>query len=161
MSDVLDPDAARQGVARTSETAKLVPALLSISKSTRALVGIKLTELGFYNGQDELVLALDKKAEISVSKLADELCVRPSTVSKMLDRLVASGMAERSASKQDGRQTMVRITAAGLDARSRLLDMREKLEAELVSSFPGNTVSMTKALADVSAILKTRLARIR
>lgn len=138
-----------------------MPALLSISKSTRALVGIKLTELGFHNGQDELVLALDEKAETSVTKLADELCIRPSTVSKMLDRLVAAGMVERSTDKRDARRTMVRITAAGLDARSRLLDMRAKLEAELVSSFPGDITSMMRALVEVSAVLKARLSRVR
>lgn len=70
--------------------ARLVSALLSISKSTRALVGLKLSELGFHNGQDELLCALDERSEMSVSKIADELCVRASTVSKMLDRLVAA-----------------------------------------------------------------------
>ena len=96
MSEVLDPQAARKAAHSEPEDAKLVAVLLSISKSTRALVGLKLNEVGFHNGQDELLLALDTSTPISVSKLAGELNVRPSTVSKMLDRLIDARTVERT-----------------------------------------------------------------
>ncbi|KQT54372.1 hypothetical protein ASG43_01825 [Aureimonas sp. Leaf454] len=135
--------------------------LISVSKSTRALTGIKLNQLGFYNGQDELILALDEKGPISVSKLAADLSVRPSTVSKMLDRVTAAGYVERTLDKRDARRTIVKITPAGLDARSRLLLMREKLEKELISSFPGDVEAAIQALEEVAGTLRTRLLRLR
>lgn len=140
---------------------RIVPVLLSISKSTRALTGLKLTELGFHNGQDELLLALNEEVSVSVSRLADELCVRPSTVSKMLDRLVAAGLVARINDNRDARKTMVRITPAGLDARSLLLRMRENLEVELVSSFSNGIDGVKQALETIAATLKARLSRLR
>lgn len=147
-----------------SGDSELVSRLLSIAKSTRALVGLKLGELGFHNGQDELLFALDEGAEISVSRLADELSVRPSTVSKMLDRLITLDMAERTSDGRDARRTMVRITPKGLDARSRLFGMREKLEAELTTSLSGDADAVADTLDTLDTLaerLKLRLARLR
>jgi DNA-binding MarR family transcriptional regulator len=143
-----------------SET-KLVPALLSISKSTRALMGIKLAELDFHNGQDELLVALNEEAPIAVSKLADELHVRPSTVSKMLDRLVIKNLVERIGNPRDARRTMVRITPAGLDARSLLLNIWDKLEAELSSGLSGDAEEIIQTLDDVASKLEARISRLR
>ena len=159
MSDIEIQDA--PGTGEATAEARLVPVLLSISKATRALMRIKLAELGFHNGQDELLLALDEEAPVSVSTLAETLSVRPATVSKMLDRLVQKGMVERIENKSDARRTMVRVMPAGLDARSILLNMRAKLEAELISSFPGDVEAMFEALEVVVTSLKTRLSRLR
>ncbi|KQT53308.1 hypothetical protein ASG43_19035 [Aureimonas sp. Leaf454] len=141
--------------------AGLVSLLLSISKSTRALTSIKLAEMGFHNGQDELLLALDEEAPTSVSRIADELRVRPSTVSKMLDRLVAKGLVERQGDKRDARRTMVRITPAGLDAKSRLLEVRASLEKELATPLAENGASVVTGLETVANLLAARLSRLR
>lgn len=149
------------GAEKPPVDANMVLHLLSIAKSTRALTGLKLAEMDFHNGQDELLLALDEARPISVSRLADELHVRPSTVSKMLDRLVVKGLVERSADNRDARRTVVGITPAGLDAKSLLLKLRGKLEAELISSYPGDLENMIQSLEVVAATLKTRLSRLR
>ncbi|KQT53670.1 hypothetical protein ASG43_17690 [Aureimonas sp. Leaf454] len=151
----------KSAITATEHKTELVSALLSISKSTRALTQLKLQELGFHNGQDELLLALDERVSTSVSKVADALCVRPSTVSKMMDRLVERGMVQRVKGVSDQRQTMVRITPAGLDARSRLLAMREKLEKELVAAFAGDAEAIIQTLDTVAQILRARLMRLR
>jgi DNA-binding MarR family transcriptional regulator len=159
MSEVLTPHAVPtvEAVQRTPDEARLVALLLSISKSTRALVGLKLGELGFHNGQDELLFALDEADPVSVTKLAEELSVRPSTV----DRLIASGTAERTLDVRDARRTMVRITPAGLDARARLQEMRAKLESELVAGLAENGQDVAAAMLDLSGNLKARLSRLR
>jgi DNA-binding MarR family transcriptional regulator len=140
---------------------KLVPTLLSIAKSTRQLVKIKLAEHGFHNGQDELLLALDERKSISVSELATALYVRPSTVSKMVDGLAKRDLVRRAASISDGRNTIVQITAGGIYARKVLITMRNNLEKELVSALPGDAAPVIETLETVAAKLRTRLMRLR
>lgn len=150
-----------QAEIRSTADVRLVPALLSISKSTRVLVALKLKKLGFYNGQDELLFALDETAPTIVSHLAEEIAVRPSTVSKMLDRLIKAGMVERKVDVRDGRRIMVQITPAGLEARVRLQALRDELEAELIAPLVQNVDESIEALGTVSNILKSRLDRLR
>ena len=140
---------------------RLVPALLSISKSTRALMQLKLAEAAFYNGQDELLLALEEEVPVFVSRLADKLSVRPSTVSKMLDLLVTKGLVDRRNDPRDARRTLVQITTAGLDARSLLLKMRETLEVELVASLQGSVGITAVVLESIAGLLRKRLNRLR
>lgn len=141
---------------------RLVPTLLSITKSSRALIGIKLAEVGFHNGQDELILALDEERPITVSNLANELAVRPSTVSKMLDRLFAKGLVERIGDGRDGRRTMIRVTPLGLRMKERLRQLRCEVEADLVKSVGGDDLERVAGeLLRLDLRLKERLARLR
>lgn len=141
--------------------ADLVPLLLSIAKSTRALMGVKLAEHDFHNGQDELLVALEKNTLVSVSDIAEQLSVRPSTVSKMLDRVIAKGLAERIGNTTDARKTMVQITPAGLEARSMLLKLRERIEADLRGSLTIDDEVALQSLESLAALLKQRLSRLR
>ena len=140
---------------------QMVPALLSISKSTRALMGLKLAQLGFYNGQDELLLAVVDAKPVTVSQLAQLIDVRPSTASKMLDRLVKAGLVERKTDRGDARRSMVQITSAGLEARVQLYALRAELEAELMPSPSRLPHDVVNTLIILSAVLKTRLNRLR
>ena len=151
-SDLRDAKAAREG---------LVPALLSISKSMRALQGIKLASLGFHNGQDELLMAIDAKGE-TVSVVAEHLAIRPSTVSKMMDRLVAKGLVERTGDVRDGRRTLIRITPAGIEARKMLEQARAELDAELGSAMSADKCdAVTRELEDFAQYIAGRLRRLR
>jgi DNA-binding MarR family transcriptional regulator len=140
---------------------QMVPALLSISKSTRALMGLKLAQLGFYNGQDELLFAVVDAKPVTVSRLAQLIDVRPSTASKMLDRLVKAGLVERKTDRGDARRSMVQITSAGLEARVQLYALRAELEAELMPSPSRLPHDVVNTLIILSAVLKTRLNRLR
>lgn len=140
----------------------ILPLLVSISKSTRGLLLCKLTDIGFHNGQDELMIALDEDEAVTVSQLAEQLCVRPSTVSKMLDRLIAKGFVERAGDHRDSRRTLVRITASGIQARERLREVWHGIETDLTKSVGDRDVgAMARELATLDGHLKTRLARLR
>lgn len=78
----------------------LVRALLSISKSTRAFLALLLSDIGLHLGQDQLIACLRHGEPMSVSTLADRIAVRPSTVSKMLDRLVEKGRSAASSARK-------------------------------------------------------------
>lgn len=146
---------------------KTLAALLSIAKVTRAIYGIKLAAIGFHNGQDELLLAIDP-AGLPVSVMAEQLMVRPSTVSKMMDRLVDKGLVERTGDARDARRTIIHLTAAGKDAQNSLVETRKAVDAELVKALnnglPAGSNGGDEAadcLAMCAAALTKHLRRLR
>jgi DNA-binding MarR family transcriptional regulator len=146
---------------RDLKRAELVPALLSISKSMRALRGIKLATLGFNNGQDELLMAVPDGG-LPVAQLADLLMIRPSTVSKMTDRLIEKGLVERVGDLRDARRTIVRITPAGIEARGMVIAARQELEEELTKTIDEDSLTSRQAcLGECAEMLERRLKRLR
>jgi DNA-binding MarR family transcriptional regulator len=139
----------------------LVPALLAISKSMRALRGIRLAELGFANGQDELLMAIPPSG-LAVNEIADALMIRPSTVSKMGDRLVDKGLMERAPDPKDKRLTIMKLTSAGFGAREQVTAAQADLELELAKTMDEATLEAQQAcLKDCAEMLKGRLRRLR
>ncbi|WP_245413661.1 MarR family winged helix-turn-helix transcriptional regulator [Mangrovicella endophytica] len=150
----------RSTVGGTPQT--LVPSLLSIAKSTRAFLSLVLAEIDLHPGQDQLLDRLDQDTPVSVSDLADQLAVRPSTVSKMLDRLIEKQLVERQSHSHDARRTMVIITPAGQEVRDAARDVWVRLEAELSGSLPeGERLHLATALAKADTLLSTKLRRRR
>ena len=140
----------------------LVSSLFSISKSTRAFLALLLSEIGLHPGQDQLLARLEMGRPVSVSALADLLAVRPSTVSKMLDRLIEKGLVRRSSSDGDARRTMVLLTETGKDMQICVHALWRRLEVELVSAMPSTEhQKLAEALTQVETILISRLRRLR
>lgn len=151
-----------QGENGAVPTGSLTLLLLSISKRTRALVGIKLAEIGLANGQDEMLLLLEEGSPKAVMVLADGLGVRPSTVSKTLERLVQGGLALRETSRSDSRMTLVTITASGIMKREEIMAMRDRLEINLTDKIQSdNRLHLADTLRSVNVMLKQRLSRLR
>ena len=140
----------------------LVPTLLSLAKTTRALMGIRLAELGLNQGQDELLIALEMDKPVSVSTLSDRLVVRPSTVSKMLDRLCAKGLVERLPSPQDARLTLVKLTRDGHAAKTNVRLLWDMIGIELARKMePDGKDSMLGALGTIDELIGSKLRRLR
>lgn len=140
----------------------IVPSLLSIAKSTRAFLALLLAEVGLHPGQDQLLDRLDPANPASVSMLADQLSVRPSTISKMLDRLIDRGLVARSSNSRDARQTMVQLTPAGQEAQIAVREIWQRLEAELVASIsPQDLPTLHRTLGHAGEILAQKLRRLR
>ncbi|MEW6181747.1 MAG: MarR family transcriptional regulator [Bacillota bacterium] len=57
-----------------------------------------------------VVIALRKKGEAKVSEISEELKLKDSTVSGILDRLEAQGFVERTRSREDRRVVYVRLS---------------------------------------------------
>jgi DNA-binding MarR family transcriptional regulator len=141
---------------------RMVPTLLSIAKSTRAFLMLMLTEIDLHPGQDQLLYRLELGVPVSVSALADLLAVRPSTVSKMLDRLVEKHLIERTAHRQDGRRTMVVLTPEGEKVKHSVQRIWKRLETDLISALnPREIEGLTNALVQVDGLLTVKLRRLR
>ncbi|WP_279479257.1 MarR family winged helix-turn-helix transcriptional regulator [Aureimonas sp. SK2] len=140
----------------------MVQHLLSISKSTRAFLSLLLMEIDLHPGQDQLLARVEPGVPISVSALADQLSVRPSTVSKMLDRLMEKNLVERTAHSHDARRTMVMLTPAGEALRGRVNALWEKLEGDLNSAVaPERRGDLLEALREADSLLAAKLRRLR
>jgi DNA-binding MarR family transcriptional regulator len=137
----------------------ILPRLLSITKATRTLMGYKLAEIGIHAGQDELLLALDPEAPRNVTLLADTLNIRIPTVSRMLDRLAASGLVERVKDSGDNRSTVVRVTPAGIEMQDRIREVWLGVEEEF-KEMPRQERAQ-QDLERLGSVLATRLRRLR
>ena len=156
-----DIPATRQASSALSGPA-IVPSLLSIAKSTRAFVALLLAEIDLHPGQDQLIDRLDAKRLVSVSALADELAVRPSTVSKMLDRLVEKDLLLRSSSDSDARRTMVGLTEKGEAAQQAIRAIWRRLELDLTAQLsPEDLGALGGSLARTETLLSQKLRRLR
>jgi DNA-binding MarR family transcriptional regulator len=131
---------------------EILPSLIAIAKLSRFLMTIRLAELGLFNGQDELLLALEDGTPRTVSDLAKIIDVRPPTVSKMLDRLEEQDLAKRGHGT-DRRETIVTLTRLGMRRREEITAARICLEAEFRTSSETGSLGETKA-----ALLRTEEA---
>jgi DNA-binding MarR family transcriptional regulator len=75
--------------------------------------GSRLARIELHTGQESLLKALADNDGQSMSDLAATLGVQPPTVTKMISRLAAQDYVERRASRGDGRQALVFLTARG------------------------------------------------
>lgn len=138
-----------------------VSALLSLAKTTRALFGIRLTEIGLHLGQDQLLQRLDPERPITVSALGEALNVRPSTVSKMVDRLASASLVKRSMHDGDARRTMISITPAGIEMQKKIRAVWKSVEKEVLRSMGRSPRAVAKELRTLDRHLILRLRRLR
>ncbi|WP_279483018.1 MarR family winged helix-turn-helix transcriptional regulator [Aureimonas sp. SK2] len=133
----------------------ILSAALATSQSLRAFLGLKLAKLGLASGQDRLLIALADNTSLSVSALADELNVRPSTVSKMMDRLAARGYTQRLPDPADARRINLQLTPDGEEICTRLRTLWRDIDAELTADLSAHEKA---CISDGIALLDTRIA---
>ncbi len=155
-------DITKASVARAGRDDSPLTLALATSQALRALVGLKLAELGLASGQDRLLMALAEHERLSVSVLADELNVRPSTVSKMMDRLAARGFTQRVPDTLDARRIYVQLTPDGRDICDRLRTLWNDIDTELSADLSPSDVSrILEGLTLLNDRVGQRLRRLR
>ena len=101
------------GKADKSATMNRMHAAARLARTTLAA---RLATHGFYAGQDQIMLALDREDGQTPGTLADRLGVRPPTITKTINRLQAQGFLEKRASEEDARQAHISLTETGREA---------------------------------------------
>ena len=140
----------------------VVPSLLRISKATRNLVSLKLAEIGLYPGQDQLLDTLDLEKPMAVSELAAALSVRPSTISKMIERLLSDDLVIRCETDADKRRSLIKLSPKGARARAAIRRVWREMEEYLLYSLPSEEVEqLGGALHRTEEVLTARLRRVR
>jgi DNA-binding MarR family transcriptional regulator len=80
------------------------------------------------------LMRIGAEAGVSQQRLADELGLTPGTVSVRIDRLVQTGLAERSSDPTSKRRTLIVPTPAGRDLFERLIPSHLRTEDRLLSA---------------------------
>jgi DNA-binding MarR family transcriptional regulator len=90
----------------------------AVLSASRALVAVSARSLAGVEDrvtlpQFRMLAVLADRGEAKLVALAEQLGVAPSTAMRMVDRLIAAGLAERQANPGDRRETLLRLTDEG------------------------------------------------
>ena len=102
-------------MAKTNKAAAM-SRLHSAARLSRTALASRLLAHGFYAGQDQIMIALDRDDGQTPGQLAIRLGVRPPTVTKTINRLQSQGYLDKRASDSDARQANVFLTDEGRNA---------------------------------------------
>lgn len=109
--------------------------LSAAARLTRTALSTRLVDVGFYAGQEQIMLALQANEGITPGELATRLGVRPPTIAKAIARLQEQGFVEKRPSGADQRQTHVHLTESGRSALSAIGSAINKTEKRMLSGF--------------------------
>jgi DNA-binding MarR family transcriptional regulator len=140
--DAADVDAVTGAVLTASRM------LAVVSARSLAAVTDRVTQPQF-----RLLAVLAAHGDVKLVELAEQLGVNPSTAMRMLDRLIAAGLAERQSNPGNRRETMLRLTPAGrrlvddvtAARRRKITAIVERLTPEQRSSLVGALTAFTEA----------------
>ena len=116
----------------------LVNALLTASRllvavSARSLAAV---EEALTLPQFRMLVALHSRGPLSLSMLAAELDVQPSTAMRMIDRLVTVDMVSRGSVPTDRRTSLISLTDAGRSTVVETTERRRQEIARIVDAMP-------------------------
>ncbi len=120
--------------------------LAQTARAARGRSGMHLVRIGLHPGQESVLKALAEQDGLSMSQLAQTLSVQPPTVTKMVSRLAAQGYVERRASKGDGRQAHVFLTAQGNETIADVDRGWKRLEKEALAGIDEKDVKRLRKL---------------
>lgn len=131
---------------------KTIGYLLSqVCKLRRARDSTLLEKVGLYRGQHFILSALWEREGLTHSELAEQLHVRPATITNTLKRMEKAGLVERRQDAIDQRVSRVYLTDAGRNIRDTVERVWDELEEE---TFVGIT-------AEERVLLRRLLRHIR
>jgi len=110
-------------------------ALVQASRLHRSRTGDKLSELGLFAGQEQVLQALGTSGPMTMGELAAILRVRPPTASKTVSRLSALKLVERHTEPGDARVVRVKLTKEGKRKAAAIDDLWDEVEGELLQGF--------------------------
>jgi DNA-binding MarR family transcriptional regulator len=125
--------------------------LVQMCKLLRIRAHALLEEIGLYGGQQFVLMALWENEGITHSELAEQLHVRPATITNALKRMERAGFIERRRDAEDQRVSRVYLTDAGRNIRGAIEEVWRELEEQTFADFS----------SEERALLNQFLLRIR
>lgn len=112
-------------------------ALVHAARLHRTRMGERLTGLGLFAGQEQVLQALAENGTSTMGALALALRIRPPTASKMIARLAAQGLIDRHTEPGDARVVRVRLTEEGAARAKSIAQLWDEVEDELLGGLDG------------------------
>lgn len=110
--------------------------LAQVAKSHRNKAGQLLAEIDLHPGQEMVLKKLGSLGNWAThGQLADELNVKPATITRMIDRLERNGLVMRCKNEEDQRVSQVHLTAEGESCEAAIDQMWQRLEQVTTANF--------------------------
>jgi DNA-binding MarR family transcriptional regulator len=115
----------------------------AVLTASRVLVGISARSIAAVDEsvtlpQFRLLVVLSMRGPLNLSGLAEYLAVNPSTATRMVNRLLATGMVARETNPASRREIVVTLTPEGQDLVRQVTDRRRQEIARVVARMPVN-----------------------
>jgi DNA-binding MarR family transcriptional regulator len=108
----------------------------------------RMSELGVTQAEAHILAQLVSHGDSTVAELHRALAHKRSTLTSILDRLVARGLAVREVSEQDRRTFVVRLTRRGKSVAAEVYARLEALEARVLAETPPRTIERLLAVLE-------------
>ena len=108
--------------------------LVQICKAHRNKAQEILSRLDLLPGQEIMLFNLMQQDGQTQHELAEQMCVQPATMTKMVDRMVQSGFIVRIADVEDQRVSRIHLSQKGRDMREPVQNAWYELEALSLSN---------------------------
>lgn len=122
--------------------------LQTVARLTRTVSARRLLEQGLYAGQDKIILALAQEDGQTPSALAQQLGVRPPTITKTINRLAAQGFLEKRPSDFDARRTHIFLSPLGEEAIRKIENSLRKIEDQALKGIDKKDLKTLKQLLE-------------
>ncbi|WP_037890838.1 MarR family winged helix-turn-helix transcriptional regulator [Streptomyces viridochromogenes] len=122
--------------------AVLTASRLLVAVSARSLAAV---EDGVTLPQFRMLVVLSTQGATNLVALAELLQVAPSTAMRMVDRLIAAGLADRQINPDNRRETLLQLTA---DGRRMVEDVTARRRAEIAAIVERLAPTQRAALVD-------------
>jgi len=132
------PDAA---LAEPEDIDTLTDAVLTASRLLVALSARSIASVdeSITIPQFRLLIVLHTHGPLKLTKLAEHLAVNPSTATRMVDRLIATGMISREANPASRRELVVSLTDTGSGVVREVTQRRRAEIARVVEQMPATS----------------------
>ncbi|GGL93033.1 hypothetical protein GCM10011594_11010 [Nakamurella endophytica] len=115
----------------------------AVLAASRVLVAVSARSLSVAEdrvtvGQFRVMVIVESRGPIGVNALAEAMGVHPSNATRGCDRLVAAGLLDRRENREDRRQLVLALTAAGRALLHEVMSVRRAAVAETLLRMPAN-----------------------
>lgn len=119
---------------RSSQEQHIGYLIHQISHLTKQLHNEKLENEGVTASQERLLTLLYINDGATQSQLQQDLLIKPSSVTKLIDVLEHKGLVSRDSNDTDGRIKRIHLTESGKLIEERLWSIKNEMEAQLTKS---------------------------
>ena len=131
-----------------------------VARMIRTYADQKARQFGITRAQWVVLVRLDRFEGLKQSELADMLDLQPITLTRLLDRLSASGLIERRADPNDRRANRLYLTPAARPLLEQLAELGEELMTTALAGVDRDSIErMVAQLATVKENLRQAIAQ--
>lgn len=144
-------------------TSELAKRIMVLSGELAAVTKRELPAFGLTTAEFDVLTSLRRSGKpyrLKPNELSRSLLLSTGGTSNVVNRLVSGGLVEREADQDDGRSTLIRLTAKGVALAGEVVGAVSAAHAELFDAVPDAVLrAATEALRELSTYTRTRRAR--